>query len=225
MSLTSDPLAIKLLSSGTMATLMRKSAKFLLYQCSDSWWVDKTQFHFWWFSQTGTWTRWQDCWNDYIRLLDRWSGSPRCSYRGETDVRWQSREYVVGSSFDPTWPHWNGQDVIDGRLATLGAVYCKSGMADGFPPDEVIAACIGYVPVTATYDKRPNPGSILGYDIVNWRYVYHDVFGKPETAVPVRSLPGHVYAKAWSDYDRIEDWDAEPRAKRLRRRLTPVVCE
>ena len=46
MSLTSDPLAIKLLSSGTMATLMRESAKFLLYQCSDSWWVDKTQFHF-----------------------------------------------------------------------------------------------------------------------------------------------------------------------------------
>ena len=104
-------------------------------------------------------------------------------------------------------------------------VYAKSGMADGFPPDEVIAACIGNVPVSAAYDKQPNPGSILGYDIVNWRYVYHDVFGKPETAVPVRSLPGHVYAKAWSDYDRIEDWDAEPRAKRLRRQLTPVFCE
>ena len=75
------------------------------------------------------------------------------------------------------------------------------------------------------FAARPDPDSILGYDIVNWRYVYHDVLGKPETAVPVRPLPGHVYAKAWSDYDRIEDWDAEPCAKRLRRRLTPVVRE
>ena len=214
-----DSLSIRLLSSGTIASLMRKSCRFLLYQCADSWWIDKVQLHFWWYSRKGKWTRWQDCWQDYMRLLDRWSGSRYCSYMGETDMHWQERQYVLGHCFDPTWPHWNGQKVIDQRLATLGAVYAKHDPAGGFPPDDVIAACIGYVPIHAVYDKRPNPESILGYDIVNWRYVHHEIFGPPEQAVPCKPVPGYVYARANLDYERIGNWEEEPIHQRLQTAL------
>ena len=105
--------------------------------------------------------------------------------------------------------------MIDGRLATLGAVYCKHSPADSFPPDEVIAACIGYVPVHAVYDKRPNPDSILGYDIVNWRYIHHEAFGKPEHGVPASPINGYVYARAYVDYNRVANWEEEPIRKRL----------
>lgn len=210
-----DPLGIRVLSSGTIATLMRQSCRFLLYQGSDGWWIDKVQLHFLWFSRTGTWPQWQDCWDAYLRLLERWDDSRYCSYMGETDVLWQGQRYVLGSSFDPTWPHWNGQDVIEGRLATLGAVYCKHSPADSFPPDEVIAACIGYVPVHAAYDRRPNPDSILGYDIVNWRYIHHEAFGKPEHGVPANPINGYVYARAFVDYNRVANWEEEPIRKRL----------
>ena len=214
-----DPLGIRLLSSGTIGSLMRQSCRFLLYQCADSWWIDKVQLHFYWYSRTGDWNCWQDCWQDYLRLLDRWCGSRFCSYMGDTDVYWQGRQYIVASSFDPTWPHWNGQDVIEERLARLGTVCAKHDPAGGFPPHDVIAACIGYVPVHAAYDKQPNPDSILGYDIVNWRYVHHEIFGPPEQAVPLKPLPGYVYARAHLDYDRIENWEEEPIHKRLKRAL------
>ena len=214
-----DPLGIRHMSSGTVASLMRQSCRFLLYQCADGWWIDKVQLHFWWFSRTGTWNRWQDCWEAYLQLLNRWCGSHYCSYMGETDTRWQSRVYVRADSFDPTWAHWNGQSVIDSRLATLGAVYVKYDPAGGFPPDDVIAACIGYVPVCAAYDKQPNAGSILGYDIVNWRYLHHEIFGPPEHGVPVKPIPGYVYARAHVDYERIGNWEDEPIRKRLQTAL------
>lgn len=215
-----DPLGILSLSSGTVGTLMRQSERFLLYQCSDGWWINKVQFHLWWFNRhCGEWTRWQDCWRDYLALYDRFHASWKVSYQGEVEYEWKGNRYRRQCWFDPTYPHWNGQSVIDGGLARVGCVWCNFKMSDGYPPDDVIAACIGYAPLTATYDKRPNPGSILGYDIVNWQYVYHPDFGKPETADPLRPLPGHVYAKAWMDYDRIENWEDEPACKRLRRRL------
>ncbi len=216
-----DPLGIRQLSSGTVASLMRESCRFLLYQCADSWWIDKVQFHFYWFSRTGSWSKWQDCWHDYMRLLDRWTGSWFCCHMGETDSRWQGQVYVRVSSFDPTWPHWNGQRVIDHRLASVGTVYVKHSPAGGFPPDDVIAACIGYVPVRATYDKRPNPDSILGYNIVNWRYLHHEIFGSPEHGVPRKPIPGYVYARAHVDYDRIENWEDEPIRQRFMR---AVAC-
>lgn len=214
-----DPLGILSLSSGTVSTVMRSSELFLLYQCRDGWWIDKTQFHFWWFAKDGSWECWQSCWDDYQRLLGRWSTSWTSSYQGTIDVQWKGHRYSYSSIFDPTYPHWNGQDVIDGGLARVGCVWRNSGMSDGYPADDVIAACIGYVPVTATYEKKPNPGSILGYDIVNWRYVYHPDFGQPEAAIPVEPVTGHVYAKAWPDHGRIENWEDEPACKRLRRRL------
>ena len=91
-----DPLGIRVLSSGTIATLMRQSCRFLLYQCSDGWWIDKVQLHFLWFSRTGTWPQWQDCWDAYLRLLERWADSRYCSYMGETDVLWQGQRVRAG---------------------------------------------------------------------------------------------------------------------------------
>lgn len=212
-------LQVGALSSGTMSKLMRDSGLFLLYQCRDGWWIDKTQFHFRWFVEhCGQWSTWQDAWNDYASLVDRFRKSFACGYQGETTYRWRGAEYLIQHSFDPTYPSWNGQEVIDGGLARVGCVW-QFSMSKGYPPDDVIAACIGYVPVTATFDKQPDPESILGYTIVNWQYVYHPDFGKPETADPVRPLPGHVYARAWQDHNRIDDWDREPAAKRLRKQL------
>jgi hypothetical protein len=162
-----DPLGIRALSSGTLASLMRQSCRFLLYQCADSWWIDKLQLHFWWFSRTGHWKRWQDCWQDYLRLLDRWSGSRYCSYMGETDMYWQGKQYVLGHCFDPTYPHWNGQKVIDNRLATLGAVYAKHAQAD-----PRLGLCANS-PFTRKVNSRES------------------VFSRPLLSCSVLVLPGH----------------------------------
>jgi hypothetical protein len=80
---------------------------------------------------------------------------------------------------------------------------------------EPLVSVRGYVPVRAVYDKQPNPESILGYDIVNWRYIHHEAFGKPEHGVPASPINGHVYARAFVDYNRIAKWEEEPIRKRL----------
>lgn len=200
------------LSSGTMAGLIRAARINYGYKCAEHYVIDKVQHRFVWYVEhcRPVAETWQDAWNAYVRNLHRVSGRFASSYQGETDYEYSGRRYAVRHHACDYG--YNGDYFETGILKQLGCVFRVNGMADGYPPDDVIAAFPAYVPLTATFEWVDDPNGYRGKSIANWEYVYHPDFGKPEIIRSHHKGDKPTFCTPWEcDWDRLDyDTDIKP---------------
>lgn len=209
-----QPKEILSLSSGTMSTVMRDSGQWLLYQCRDTWFIDQVQRHFSLYATHAgkPFDTWHDAWRDYERWRSAVQNCFRCSYAGETDYQIDGRGYRVRWSGDPSGP-WND---FEGSIRPhIGCIWDESGgVQEGFhqfAPMKVVSAFPGIVPLGATFRWVQDADSKYR-DIADWKYIHHPDFGPPETEV---RRGGEIVARACMDFDRVNNWEEEPRRRRL----------